>query len=70
MVPEGRGIFARLSVAENLDLGAYIRRDRAAIQKDLERVYTIFPRLKERHATRCPGRFPAVSSRCSQPDVP
>jgi branched-chain amino acid transport system ATP-binding protein len=48
MVPEGRGIFARLSVAENLDLGAYIRRDRAVIQKDLERVFTIFPRLKER----------------------
>jgi branched-chain amino acid transport system ATP-binding protein len=48
MVPEGRGIFARLTVAENLDLGAYIRKDRAAIQKDLERVYTIFPRLKER----------------------
>jgi branched-chain amino acid transport system ATP-binding protein len=48
MVPEGRGIFARLTVAENLDLGAYTRRDRAAIQQDLERVYTIFPRLKER----------------------
>jgi branched-chain amino acid transport system ATP-binding protein len=48
MVPEGRGIFARLSVAENLDMGAYIRRDRAGIQKDLERVFTIFPRLKER----------------------
>jgi branched-chain amino acid transport system ATP-binding protein len=48
MVPEGRGIFARLTVAENLDLGAYIRKDRVAIQRDLERVYTIFPRLKER----------------------
>ena len=48
MVPEGRGIFARLTVAENLDLGAYTRRDRAGIQKDLERVYSIFPRLKER----------------------
>ncbi|MCX6081024.1 MAG: ABC transporter ATP-binding protein [Chloroflexi bacterium] len=48
MVPEGRGIFARLTVAENLDLGAYIRRDRVAIQNDLERIYTIFPRLKER----------------------
>jgi len=48
MVPEGRGIFARLTVAENLDLGAYTRRDRAGIQKDLERVYGIFPRLKER----------------------
>jgi len=48
MVPEGRGIFARLTVAENLDLGAYTRHDRTAIQKDLERVFTIFPRLKER----------------------
>jgi branched-chain amino acid transport system ATP-binding protein len=48
MVPEGRGIFARLTVAENLDLGAYTRRDRTSIQKDLERVFTIFPRLKER----------------------
>ncbi len=48
MVPEGRGIFARLTVAENLDLGAYTRRDRTGIQQDLERVYTIFPRLKER----------------------
>jgi branched-chain amino acid transport system ATP-binding protein len=48
MVPEGRGIFARLTVAENLDLGAYTRSDRLGIQQDLERVYTIFPRLKER----------------------
>lgn len=48
MVPEGRGIFARLTVAENLDLGAYTRNDRTAIQEDLERVFTIFPRLKER----------------------
>ena len=48
MVPEGRGIFARLTVSENLDLGAYTRNDRAAIQQDLERVYSIFPRLKER----------------------
>jgi branched-chain amino acid transport system ATP-binding protein len=48
MVPEGRGIFARLTVAENLDLGAYTRRDRPSMQKDLERVFTIFPRLKER----------------------
>jgi branched-chain amino acid transport system ATP-binding protein len=48
MVPEGRGIFARLTVAENLDLGAYTRSDRAGIQQDLERVFTIFPRLKER----------------------
>lgn len=48
MVPEGRGIFARLTVAENLDLGSYTRRDRASVQKDLERVFSIFPRLQER----------------------
>jgi len=48
MVPEGRGIFARLTVAENLDLGAYNRKDRMEIQEDLEYVFKIFPRLKER----------------------
>jgi len=48
MVPEGRGVFARLSVAENLDLGAYHRSDKAAIAEDLERVFSLFPRLKER----------------------
>jgi branched-chain amino acid transport system ATP-binding protein len=48
MVPEGRGIFARLSVSENLDLGAYSRTDKASVSQDLERVFTIFPRLKER----------------------
>ncbi len=48
MVPEGRGIFATLTVAENLDLGAYLRSDRAGIAEDLERVYSLFPRLKER----------------------
>jgi branched-chain amino acid transport system ATP-binding protein len=48
MVPEGRGIFARLTVAENLDLGAYNRNDRRGIQEDLDYVFSIFPRLKER----------------------
>ncbi len=48
MVPEGRGIFARLTVAENLDLGAYNRRDQRGIQEDLDYVFGIFPRLKER----------------------
>ncbi len=48
MVPEGRGVFARLTVAENLDLGAYSRHDRAAIRQDLELVLRLFPRLKER----------------------
>src|SRR3990172_5611990 len=48
MIPEGRGIFARLSVTENLDLGAYSRNDRAQLAPDLDRVYTLFPRLHER----------------------
>ncbi len=46
--PEGRGIFPNLTVEENLDLGAYLRRDRVEILKDLEKVYVLFPRLKER----------------------
>jgi branched-chain amino acid transport system ATP-binding protein len=50
MVPEGRGIFARLTVAENLDMGAYARRDRDGIKADLERAYALFPRLAERRA--------------------
>jgi len=48
MVPEGRGVFAKLTVLENLDLGAYSRSDRAGIAQDLERVFALFPRLKER----------------------
>jgi branched-chain amino acid transport system ATP-binding protein len=48
LVPEGRGIFAQLSVEENLAMGAYIRADRAAIAADLERVFTDFPILMER----------------------
>jgi branched-chain amino acid transport system ATP-binding protein len=48
MVPEGRGVFPRLTVLENLDLGAYSRKDKEGIQRDLERVFTLFPRLKER----------------------
>jgi branched-chain amino acid transport system ATP-binding protein len=48
MVPEGRGIFARLTVAENLDLGAYSRKDKKQIQEDFDRVFTLFPHLKDR----------------------
>lgn len=48
MVPEGRGIFSRLTVAENLDLGAYSRADKGDHSADLDRVYALFPRLKER----------------------
>jgi branched-chain amino acid transport system ATP-binding protein len=47
-VPDGRGTFLRVSVEENLQLGAMIRRDRAGIAADIERVYSHFPRLKER----------------------
>ncbi|GGY21145.1 ABC transporter ATP-binding protein [Paludibacterium paludis] len=48
MVPEGRGIFGKLTVEENLLMGAYIRDDKAQIQVEMERVYELFPRLKER----------------------
>jgi branched-chain amino acid transport system ATP-binding protein len=47
-VPDGRGTFAHLSTEENLRLGAYVRRDKAAVVHDLERVYAYFPRLRER----------------------
>jgi branched-chain amino acid transport system ATP-binding protein len=49
MVPEGRGVFTRMSIAENLLMGAYMRDDKDGIATDLERMYTLFPRLKERH---------------------
>lgn len=48
MVPEGRGIFARLTVSENLDMGAFSRTDKDGVKEDLERVYKLFPRMKER----------------------
>jgi branched-chain amino acid transport system ATP-binding protein len=50
MVPEGRGIFARLSVSENLEMGAYTRKKGPELATDLERVFTLFPRLKERRS--------------------
>jgi branched-chain amino acid transport system ATP-binding protein len=48
MVPEGRGIFTRMTILENLQMGAYIRNDKAEILLDIEKVFGIFPRLKER----------------------
>ncbi len=51
--PEGRGIFLNLTVRENLELGAWLRRDRAAIAQDLERSYALFPILKERERQVC-----------------
>ncbi|HEY7343533.1 MAG TPA: ABC transporter ATP-binding protein [Ktedonobacterales bacterium] len=48
LVPEGRRVFSRMSVHENLEMGAYMRNNRSELQSDIERVYTLFPRLKER----------------------
>jgi len=48
MVPEGRGVFTRMSILENLQMGAYIRQDTALVAEDLERMFALFPRLKER----------------------
>jgi branched-chain amino acid transport system ATP-binding protein len=48
MVPEGRGVFTRMTIIENLQMGAYIRNDKADIAADMDKVFTIFPRLKER----------------------
>ncbi len=50
MVPEGRGVFTRMSILENLHMGAYLRSDKAGIQSDIDRVFTLFPRLQERSA--------------------
>ena len=48
MVPEGRGVFTRMTITENLQMGAYIRNDKAEIAMDIEKMFTIFPRLRER----------------------
>jgi branched-chain amino acid transport system ATP-binding protein len=48
MVPEGRGVFTRMTIVENLQMGAYIRDDERGIAQDIERMFAIFPRLKER----------------------
>lgn len=50
--PEGRQVFPRMSVLENLELGAFTRRDQRAVHDDLERVFALFPRLKERRAQK------------------
>ena len=48
MVPEGRGVFTRMTITENLQMGAYIRNDTAEIAADMEKMFVIFPRLRER----------------------
>jgi branched-chain amino acid transport system ATP-binding protein len=50
MVPEGRGVFTRMTIQENLQMGAYTRNDQAGIADDIEKWYGVFPRLKERSA--------------------
>ncbi|MEK6347168.1 MAG: ABC transporter ATP-binding protein [Burkholderia sp.] len=54
MVPEGRGIFARMSILENMQMGAYLRKDKDGIKSDIERMFGFFPRLRER-ATQFAG---------------
>ena len=48
MVPEGRGVFSRMSITENLQMGAFVRKDLKEVAADIDKVFAIFPRLKER----------------------
>src|SRR3954454_1820140 len=52
MSPEGRGVFANLSVRENLQMGAYLRKNKAEIAEDIDNAFRMFPRLKEREAQK------------------
>ena len=54
MVPEGRGVFARMTITENLQMGAYLRKDNESVERDIDKMFDIFPRLKER-ATQLAG---------------
>ena len=56
LVPEGRGIFGRLTVEENIKIGAYARRDSTGIRADMERLYDLFPRLSERRTQQARER--------------
>ena len=62
-VPEGRHVFANMSVMENLDMGAYLRKDKDGIEKDKKKVFELFPRLFERK-NQLSGTCPVGSSRC------
>jgi branched-chain amino acid transport system ATP-binding protein len=63
MVPEGRGVFTRMTIQENLMMGAYTRNDKAGIEADIAKWFDVFPRLKER-AQQLAGLYPAASSKC------
>jgi len=52
MSPEGRGVFANLTVRENLEMGAFIRKDKAGIKKDMDKAFEMFPRMKERESQK------------------
>ena len=64
LTPEGRQVFPRFTVEENLAVGAYARRDPAAVAADLDRVFALFPVLRERHRQPA-GTLSGASSRCS-----
>ena len=68
--PEGRRIFPRMTVRENLEMGAFQRTKGADLDADFERVFTLFPRLKERAHARTAARCPAASSRCWRSGAP
>ena len=73
MSPEGRRVFPDMSVLENLKIGAYLRKDKAEIEKDIQWVYELFPRLKERSwqlAGTPPWGWPPWWSRTSFPSSP
>ena len=70
LVPEGRGIFSRLTVHENLQMGAYIRNDTDGIAQDLQRVYALLPRIRERLDQVAGTSSPAASSRWSRSAAP
>jgi len=63
LVPEGRKVFSNLSVLENLKIGAYLRTDKASIAEDIERMYDLFPRLRERH-WQMAGTLSGANNRC------
>ena len=64
MVPEGRGVFTRMTITENLQMGAHIRNDKADIAQDMEKVFTHLPAPEGAQATSWPARCRAASSRC------
>jgi branched-chain amino acid transport system ATP-binding protein len=73
MVPEGRGVFTRMTITENLQMGAYIRTDKAGIAQDIEKMFGIFPRLRERKdqlaGTMSGGEQQMARALMSQPKV-